>query len=135
MSLLPPINRLILEDFPAEPRKWLGKLIQPVNQFFESIYSALNKGLTIADNFAGEVKTVELDGTFPLKLTWSQKSKPVAVLVGDVYRSDGSAVSLTYGVFVKWSFNQSAQLQLDAVVGISPTSSAKYKVSLVCLTG
>ena len=135
MSQLPPINRLTLEDFPTEQRKWLGQLIQPLNQFIESVYSALNRNLTVSENCSGDIKLVELDGTFPVKLSWSLRSKPVAVLVGNVYKSDGSSLTLSAACFVQWSFNQSSQLQIDSVVGITPSGSTKYKVQLVCLTG
>lgn len=135
MSALPPIQRLITEDFQPEQRKWLPKLFQPINQFFESVYGALNKGLTIADNISGEIKTIEVNGTYPLKLSWGQKSKPVAVIVGNAYRSDGTSVTLSSAVYCQWQFNQSSQLQIDGVVGISPTDSEKYKVLIVCFTG
>lgn len=135
MSTLPPIQRLVLEDFPTDERKWLGKLLQPVNQFFESVYSALNRNLSLADNLSADVRTVELDGQFPLKLAWTLKSKPAAVLVGDVYRTDGTTITLSAAVFVQWQFNQSSQLQIDGVVGITPSGTAKYKVSLVSFTG
>lgn len=134
MSTLPPIQRLVVEDF-QDQKTWIGRLLQPLNQFFESVYSALNKNLTIADNISGDVQTIELDGTFPIKLAWKLKMRPVALLVGNVYRSDGSSTTLTEAVFLQWNFNQSSQLQIDGVVGITPTDAAKYKVLIVCFTG
>lgn len=136
MAKLPPISRLVTEDF-ADQKSWIGKLLQPVNQFMESVFAALNQGLTIKDNTTGDILTAELDGTLPLKLSWSGKSKPTVVLVGDIYRSDGSTVTLTAAVGIKWSFNQSGQLQIDTVLGlpVAASASVKYKITLICFTG
>jgi hypothetical protein len=134
MSRLPPIQRLVTEDFP-EQKKWLGKLLQPLNQFMESIYSTLNKNITIADNLAADIRTIELDGTFPVNLSWSLTAKPIAVVVGDCYKSSGASMTLTSAVQVQWQFNQSGQLQIDAIAGVTPSASTKYKVVLMSFTG
>jgi hypothetical protein len=134
MATLPPVQRLVTEDF-ADQKKWIGKLLLPLNDFMESVYRALNQGLTVKENLAADVRTVEVDGTYPLKLSWSLKSKPVAVVVGNVARSDGTALSLVDAVGVRWSYNQQSQLQIDQVVGITPSASTKYKLTLVSITG
>lgn len=134
MAAIPPVRRLSTEDFP-EQAKWIDKLLGPINAYMEQTTTALNRGLTIGDNFAGQVRTVELNGTFPVKLAWSLSSRPVAVLVGNTVLSSGAALTLTDAVQVQWSYNQSAQLQIDGVVGVTPTAAAKYKLTLVVLTG
>lgn len=134
MSKIPPIRRISIEDF-KDQADWIGKLLVPINLFFDLTSSNLNRSLTIADNFAGDLRVVELDGTYPLALSWTLLAKPVAVMVGQAVRSDGSASTLTTAVQVQWSFNQSRQLSIDGVVGIVPSTTAKYQLSLVCLTG
>ena len=79
MAAVPSIRRLLLEDFPDQA-EWIEKLLQPVNQYMEQSAAAL-RALTINDNMLGAIKTVELDGTFPVKIAWSV-AKPVSVLVG-----------------------------------------------------
>jgi hypothetical protein len=134
MAQVPSKRRLVIEDFKSQI-SWIDKLIQPVNEYMESTTAALNKALTIRDNFAGDIQTVELDGNWPVKLAWRLSSRPVAVIVGNTVKSSGASFTMSSAVQVQWSFNQSGQLQIDDVVGITPTSSVKYKVTLVILTG
>ena len=71
----------------------------------------------------------------PVKLSWSQKSKPLAVIVGDCYKSSGASFALISAVQVQWQYNQSAQLQIDTIVGVTPSAETKYKIVLLCFTG
>lgn len=91
MAAIPPLRRLSTEDY-RDQSKWIGPLLAQINDFFERTSTAL-RGLTIADNFAGEIKAVELDGTFPVRLLWSQRAAPILVQVGSVERSDGRPLS------------------------------------------
>lgn len=134
MARLPTIVKLVVEEF-KDQKAWIGKLLSTLNDFMTAVNSALNRSLTIKENMAADMRTVELDGTMPLKLSWDLKVRPRAVLVGDCYRSDATAITLTNAVGIRWSFNQSGQLQIDQVVGISPSSTARYKLELVAFTG
>lgn len=133
MAQPPSKRRLVIEDFKSQI-SWIDKLIQPINEYMESTTAALNRALTIRDNFAGDIRVVELDGIWPIKLMWNLSSRPTAVIVGDAVKSSGAAMILSSAIQIQWSFNQSGQLQIDDVVGITPTSSLKYKVTLVILT-
>ena len=134
MARIPPLQRFSQEDFPDQ-NTWIDRLLQPLNAFFERITAVLNKGITVTDNMAGAMVTVELNGTWPVRVAWSLEQRPVSVLVGNVYRSDGASFTLTDAVQVQWQFNQAGQLQIDGVTGITPTSGTKYKVLLECNTG
>lgn len=134
MAQVPSKRRLVVEDFKSQI-SWIDKLIQPINEYMDSTTAALNKSLTIRDNFAGDIRTVELAGTWPVKLSWNLAARPVAVLVGNTVKSSGDSFTLSAAVQVQWSFNQSGQLQIDGIVGVTPSSSVKYKVTLVILTG
>ena len=134
MARIPPLQRFSQEDFPDQ-NTWIDRLLQPLNAFFERITAVLNKGITVTDNMAGAMVTVELNGTWPVRVAWSLEQRPVSVLVGNVYRSDGASFTLTDAVQVQWQFNQAGQLQIDGVTGITPTSGTKYKVLLECKTG
>ncbi len=134
MSRIPPLSRLTSEEF-KDQADWIERLLTPLNLFFERVTSALNKGLTVADNMAGAMKTVELNGTWPVKVAWELNLRPVSVLVGQVYRTDGASFVLANACQVQWQFNQSGQLQIDGVTGITPDSSNKFKVVLECKAG
>lgn len=134
MAKLPPVQRLVTEDF-SDQKKWIGKLLSPINQFMESIYQSLNRGLTLKDNLAADVLETQLEGVFPAKIAWTLKSKPVAVLVGQVELVSGATVSLSSAVGIRWSYNGQGVLQIDQVLGITPSATAKYRLTLVCFTG
>lgn len=134
MSRLPPVQRLVTEDF-ADQKKWIGKLLSPINQFMESVYQSLNQGLTLQENMAAAVLETQLEGQFPAKIAWTLKSKPVAVLVGQVELVSGATVSLTDAIGIRWSYNGQGVLQIDQIVGITPSTTAKYRLTLVCFTG
>lgn len=133
MSRVPRIQRLLMETFSGQP--WMEPLVNTLNQFMDEVVSSLDKDLTLTDNMAAEIRTVEVNGTYPLKLAYTLNRRPVSVLVGDVKRSDGTSFTLTDAVFVQWSFNQAGQLQIDNVVGISPSASVKYKLTLEVKAG
>lgn len=134
MAKLPPVQRFSMESFSTQS-SWIGALIDPLNLFMEQVVGAFNRNLTIADNFAGTMLTVTLDGTFPYKLAWTLKQKPISVVVGNTTRTDGASFTLTSAVQVQWQYNQDGQFQIDGVVGITPTSTTKYNVLLEIKTG
>lgn len=134
MAKQPRFTRLLTDDF-KDQSEWIGRLLDPINNYMEQNNAALNKALTLADNMAAALLTIELDGQFPLKLRWDLTARPVSVIVGNVYRSNGANFTLTSAVQVQWSFNQASQLQIDGVVGITPSASAKYKLVIECKTG
>jgi len=135
MARLANVRKLTVEDFNGQA--WAEKLIVPFNSFIDSVQAVLNKGLTIGDNMAAVIRIAEVNGTYPVKLAWPLSSKPVSVLVGDIYRTDGTAVVLTAAVGIQWSFNQSGELQLDNVVGlpVAATDTVKYKLVLEAKVG
>jgi hypothetical protein len=53
----PPKKKLNPDDYPGAP-EWLGRFVEPLNIFIEATNVALDRGVTYAQNFAGEVKTV-----------------------------------------------------------------------------
>lgn len=123
MAKVPQYKRLLDGDFPGQS-DWIGRLLGPINLYFEQLNTALNKSLTFADNLSAAFKTVELNGQFPVKLSWDLAARPISVVVGSVYRSDGTAFSQPDSVQVLWAFNQQGQLQINDVRGLLPKPKA-----------
>jgi len=119
MAKIPPLRRMRAEDFPDQ-NEWIGRILEPINTYFEANTAALNKGLTLDDNFAAAIKTVEIDGNFPVRISWDLSVPPKTVLVGAVRLASGATADLFHTPGIQWSYNQSGQLQIDAVFGILP---------------
>lgn len=129
---IPKLARLLAEDF-ADQTGWIEKLIGPLNSYSEFVSSALAKGLTLTDNMAADIKTVEVSGTWPVKVAIG--FRPLTVLVGNCYRTDGASFTASAAIGIQWQYNQSGQLQIDGVFGITPSVSDKYKLVLECKAG
>lgn len=92
MSKISASKKLILDDFPTEVRKWLTKLIEPLNSFQEKVYAALTNGITVADNLKSLKSTQVLDaGQTLIKIKYTLNEKPSFVAV-EVSSQDGSPV-------------------------------------------
>ncbi len=135
MAKLPTIKRITDEGFPAEVRKWLTRLTGPLNQFMEQVSGALNRNLTVNDNFAGEIKTITLDGSFPLKLSYSLKSPPAFASLGSCRELNGSHVVPTSAIYVDWEFGADSTLIINGITGVTPDADNKYIIKVLILTG
>ena len=139
MASLPPLRRLLLDDFKSQ-KSWLGPLLLIINNFAESVVNALDKSLTIGQNSTGDFKTITLSSvptaSAPASVAWSKKAIPIAVFVGNCVQSSGAAFTLTNAVQVQWSMSSDGKsLQLTNVVGITPSTTTNYILTLLCLTG
>ncbi len=135
MTALPPIRRLLIEDFASE-RKWISPLLLIFNSFTEAVVNALNGGLTLADNTTGDIVTMNLTGTWPVSAQWTKADPPRAVTVGNIARLDGSAITLSAAVGITWGMSSDGKsLQVKSIVGVTPSTSAKYVITLICFQG
>lgn len=98
-------KKLLIEDFPAEQRSYLGKLLDPLNQFMQQVATALSQGLVFVDNFKAIKFSVNIAAsqTYPLEYNLAAlKDRPSAVIIGEVIRSDEAALSSAYSVHWKY---------------------------------
>lgn len=58
-------RRIVKEDFDAKDRDLIDKLALPINQFFETVVLAMNKGLELDENVNSQLKdiTVSVNGS------------------------------------------------------------------------
>lgn len=138
MASLPPIRRLYLEDY-ASQKGWIGPFLLTLNTFMTSVVSALTKNLTFVENTTSDLKIVTLStvptASSPVSIAWSKPNAPVAVLVGNV-RPSTSTLVLTNAVGIQWAMSSSGgALEITNVVGITPTQTDQYTLTLVCIVG
>lgn len=101
MTALPPIKRISREDLKDAP-EWTNRLLYPLNLFLDSIYGALNKGLTFSENIVSQSQDFSLiagasASNNTAKITVTMKSKPKFVfLVGSISQGDNISPSFTW---------------------------------------
>lgn len=129
MARLPQIKRLSREDFPG--LEWTGKLFPPINQFFQSVYEALDRNLTLIENSAAqahEFDVIENNITYPLSFLWQRKRFPTDVFVTRVLSDDGSLPLASVGVV--WSFDGTNVL-VSKIFGLDGTK--RYKIRVLAI--
>ncbi len=115
MANVPPSRRLLQEDFPDQA-EWIEKLLQPINAYMEQSAAAM-KSLTVSENMQGDMKEVELDGTFPVRVSWNGP-KPVSVLVGKLTKSDNSDTNHILTTTGTLTSGSNVIATLDSVTGL-----------------
>lgn len=128
---LPPLNRLLVEDFKAE-QSWIGRLLYPLNQLFQSLTTGLNKGITFNENIACQIYTVNFNNntaSLPLLFKSTLASPPIGVLVVNV--RDISATPTTFGaVFPTWGYLSGAnQVNVSSLSGL--VSRQQYSITFL----
>ena len=120
MAQIPPINRLVTEDFP-EQNKWIGKLIQPLNQFMLGAVNALNKGLTFRDNFNAQIREIDVRGSLPFAPVTFQSSvgNPAGLWVIAARDKDTSTNAIiSSAITVDWAY-RNGTVVIQNVAGLS----------------
>ena len=125
MAKINSTKKIITEDFPAEVRPWLTKLIDPLNRFIEQAYYALVNGLTLKENIKSQTNAIVLDASqsYPVKLSWNLNERPTLVLVASIQDTTGATVQ-PYGL--SWIFNN-GQVEIT----LSGLAANKHKINIV----
>jgi len=134
VAKLPSFKR-ILSDQLTKYQDLQEPVFNVLNSFTESVTRALNNQLTFSDNMDGQVLKFTDTGVYPVKLAWNRTSKPTAVWLGAISRVDGADVSLSTAVTPNWSFNQQGQIEIISMAGLSASSTDKYNITLIGVTG
>ena len=104
MARISANKRFTTEEFDAEQRGWIGRLIQPLNVFIEQVLQAVNQGLTIRDNFKSQTYTVSIQPNqlYPIKQAYSLNEKPTEVRLGQLRESTGAVPAAA--PYVHWQY-------------------------------
>jgi len=138
MSELPQIRRLLVEDF-MEQKEWISKLFIPLNTFMDGTFTALNRGVTLRQNMAADLRVVTVNRVPTVAdyigVPWTIPQKPISLHIGRIIRTDNTAVVLASAVQVQWEYDSSKGLRLTNLIGITPTATATYDLTLAIFTG
>lgn len=134
MAVAPNFTKILREKFPSD-LTWLGNLLTPLNSFMNDISLAMANRLTIGENMDAELRTVTVDGTYPVKLSWGRTKKPGYAIIGGIERTNGADVSLSAAIFPVWKYNQEGEIEITDVVGLDDAASKKYNLKMIFLVG
>lgn len=102
---LPSYRRLFKQDFDQKDQALVDKLSITINSSFESLFDALNKGVTFQDNFVGGVVDVQVTTSSNPAYGYYVTATPVA---------GGSASTIL--VNGAYSFTQTPSYPIDSSV-------------------
>lgn len=79
MAKIPAITSIPIESFPKDVQPWIGKLLNPLNQFLNAAVLALSANLTFSDNLLGQQNTLTFTygaNTLPQSFSISMNATP-----------------------------------------------------------
>ena len=129
------VKKILTEDFPAETKSWLGKLLDPLNNFMDQTSSALSRGLTLKENMNCQVVTTTVlpAGSTNLEMSLTTKRLPLLVAVGSCIPTDNTTPSAACSIY--WVFNDHPQKGRQIVYTLFGLDAAKtYTLTLIVLT-
>ncbi len=134
MSLIPALTTLRSEDFDPEQRKWIGKLLFPLNQFLLAATSSINGNITLGDNIPCQTQVLKFtyggSGDFPKKFLWKQASRPVEIRVAQALEDDDGVA-----VVIAWTYS-GTQVSISSMVKLTTsgasalTEGSEYTITL-----
>ena len=132
MAILSVVKRLVVEDFASTKSfvDYSNRLFYVINNFFGSVSSALNNGLTINDNMVGQVTSVlttvtDATGSATITIKWPYSSKPpVGCLINNCTINGNAA----YYPLMSWSYS-------SGIVTVNMTFLSNSKGTFTPITG
>lgn len=127
MSKVPP-QRFTTEEFP-EQEDWIGKLLEPLNQFTGNVVRAFTNKVTIEDNLYEEIKEIKFvyaANNFPLKFLTKFKTQPKGLVPIYLYNNTLSAYA-TAAPWPIWVY-QDGQVVISDISGL--TANQTYTIRL-----
>lgn len=123
-------KKLTVEDFKDE-QGWIGKLLQPLNDFFGQVNQGFNNGLTVEDNFSQEIKEIKFlnDSTnFPLNFKTKFSINPKGLTL--IYCVDSSNAALTVQPWLNWSYNNGI-ITIRSITGLVTSSTYTIRILVI----
>jgi hypothetical protein len=137
MGQIPNLKRIVIEEFPAEHRKWLVNLIEPLNDFFKVMYQNMNKGLTFENNIQSQIKDIEFTYSAvyptkanPLQFKNSMPVKPIGLIPLKIQVNSSDPAVLTSATTLDWTYSGS-DIEIRNITGLTVGVSYKIKVLVI----
>lgn len=124
MASLPTVNQIRREDIPNAP-SWIDKVLDPLNQFMEGVYSALNRNLTFTENSLAQKQIFEVvagasASACTAKFLLTMKVKPFTIFLTVTPKG---ALGDTFSPSFTWNYD-GASINITSISGL--TSGTTY---------
>lgn len=139
MASLPEFKRILREDLSEVAGEWVEKLIYPINNFNEQVYSSLNKNLTVGDNITGSIfKTsfttptdyIKNKNFTPINIPWNFRAAPKCVNVGYIAMAESNDI-ITNPISLDWRITGPNTITIRFIVGLKNIT--KYNITFLIL--
>jgi hypothetical protein len=130
MAKFGAVKKIDINDMPSEQRSWVGKLLEPLNQFMTQTSTALTNGLVLADN-SRMVKisaNIAASQVYPMEYNLKAlKERPSMVLIGALRTTNGATISDAFSV--TWAYNDG--ILSYTLLGLDAANT--YEITLLAL--
>ena len=126
MAKISATKKLVIEDYPTEVKKWIPRMIDPLNRFLEQVYGALVRGLTFRDNLKAQVIEVEIgEGVTETAVRYSLNERPTALVLGKLRTQNDESPTA--------AFSMSWQIYDDQIriTWLGLDANTKYRATLI----
>lgn len=134
MANLPTVRRISREDLrDKNAPKWVDQFLRLLNNFFENVYSALNRNLTFGDNIRTQEKAFTITaGATPTDNTFSfvlgLPVAPTGLWVTKAIETSDSSAPVSGAVYAWWR-RESATVFIDSITGL--TNGTQYTITVM----
>lgn len=129
---LPTQKKVLLEDLKGAPA-WIRPLVGVINSFMETVYQAMNKNITHAENIASQIRevTYKTPSTYPtgaeqITFNSSLKTKAIGCLIWQAYDK---------ATYIPVETKNPAWIEDNGVITISPitglTADTTYTIRFI----
>jgi hypothetical protein len=135
---LPIFRRINREDLKEAP-DWIGNLLYPLNNVFETVYNTLNRNITFQDNFLSFQRTIDFTTSqyYCLNGTWeplvfaipdSFRVKISGVIILSLRPTDINALACSDATSLTW-LEDNRTVSIDWIAGLE--ESTKYSLTVL----
>lgn len=134
MAKLPTVRRITREDLrDRDAPKWVDSLLRMMNNFFESVYSALDRNIVFGDNIRTQEKKFTItagatpaDNKFDFLL--ALPVAPTGLWVTNAILTEAPTTPIESAVYAWWR-RESDTVFIDAITGL--TNGTEYTITVM----
>lgn len=130
MAKIPIFRKLIAEEFPDQVN-WIQKLLFPLNDFFTTTYTALNRTLTFKENFNADILDIVANGGQTIQLKNPLKVVPVGVVLIklSVNKNNPSEINVVHSL--TWSYDYNNSYINVKLLGLDANTQYSFKILVI----